>query len=65
MSKDRRKMKMVRYEDDKYILYEFEYERSYEGGHGTRFKLDFNYLATLLKCPVTSKSKIGYLISFN
>lgn len=66
MSKDRRLMKMVRYEDHLYMLYELEYQRGYkfmhpvyEDGQATSFQLDFKYLVALLKCPVISKLRIS------
>ena len=65
MSRDRRKLKMVRYEDNMYTLYSLEYERGYkfmepvyEDGEVTRFQLDFKYLVALLKCPVVSRLRV-------
>ena len=65
MSKNRQLMKLVRYENRLYMLYELEYERGYkfmhpvyEDGCVTHFQLDFKYLVALLKCPVVSKLSI-------
>lgn len=66
MSRNRQLLKMVRYENHTYMLYELEYERGYkfmlpvyEDGHVTHFELDFKYLVALLKCPVISKLNIS------
>lgn len=65
MSRNRQLVKMVRYENHMYMLYELEYERGYkfmqpvyEDGQVTHFELDFKYLVALLKCPVISKLNI-------
>lgn len=66
MSKDRRLMKMVKYESHMFLLYEMEYERGYKfmepvykDGEVSHFQLDFKYLVALLKCPVISKLKVS------
>lgn len=71
MSKNRRLMKLAKYEDHMFILYELEYERGYkfmepvyEDGKTSYFELDFKYLVALLKCPVISKLEI-YNIKVN
>lgn len=66
MSKDRRLMKMVKYESHMFLLYEMEYERGYKfmepvykDGEVSHFQPDFKYLVALLKCPVISKLKVS------
>lgn len=65
MSKARRLLKMVKYEDHMYVLYEVEYDRGYkfmepvyEDGNLVRYQLDFKYLVGLLKCPVVIKLRV-------
>lgn len=71
MSKNRRLMKLAKYEDHMFVLYELEYERGYkfmepvyEHNELRCFELDFKYLVALLKCPVISKLHI-YNIKYN
>lgn len=66
MSKDRRKVKLVRYEDHMYILYVLNYEQGYKfmepvysGVKTIRYKLDYKYLVALLKCPAINKLQIA------
>lgn len=65
MSKDRRLMKFVKYEDHMYYLYEVEYERGYKfmepvfvDGNLSHYQLDFKYLVALLKCPVIKELRV-------
>jgi hypothetical protein len=67
MSKDRKKMKLVRYEDHMYILYVLSYDQGYKfmqpvyssEGKAIRYKLDYKYLVALLKCPAINKLHIA------
>lgn len=64
LSKNRRTLKMIRYDNYKIILYDISYERGYmflklvyndgELWH----QLDFKYLAALLNCPVRNELSI-------
>lgn len=65
LSKNRRTLKIVRYENHKVILYEVSYERGYsfmkpvfsEGQ--LWYELDFKYLVALLSCPVRKELEIS------
>lgn len=66
MSKKRNLLKMVKYEDHQYFLYEVEYEKGYkfmepvyEDDTVVRYQLDFKYLVGLLKCPVVDKLRVS------
>lgn len=61
LSKNRRTLKMIRYDNHKIILYDISYERGYKfmkpvyKDGGLWHQLDFKYFAALLNCPVRNE----------
>lgn len=64
LSKNRRTLKMIRYDNHKIILYDISYERGYKFMKPVYkdgelwHQLDFKYLAALLNCPVRNELNI-------
>ena len=57
MSKDRRILRIIRFKNNKRILYDITYEHGYKfmkpvmKDHKVVYELDFKYLVALLECP--------------
>lgn len=64
LSKNRRTLKIVRYEHHQIILYDISYERGYKFMKPVYrdgelwHQLDFKYLAALLSCPVRNELSV-------
>lgn len=71
MSKDRRKVKLVRYENDGYYLYEksfrngFKFMRPVIEDEMTYWKIEWKYLVMLLECPVRVELRMPQKLVIN
>jgi len=64
MHKQRKIMKIIRYKNNKRVLYDITYENGYKfmkpvwENSKLIYELDFKYLAALLECPVKTELEI-------